>query len=158
MILRKAKLEDFEIFKQLYEDKENLYQFLYINSQNKNHSNELNQTFSIDENLIEFNYNFKQFKEDLNSSLLLYMIEDSKDVIGYISIFYCYNGKYKIAEWSMFNPNDENKKIEVIKCLKELKLPRLKRFSICTVSDEVVRFLLENNFYNSSCSFYCLEI
>lgn len=164
MVLRKAKLEDFEIFKQLYEDKENLYQFLYNSS--KKEDTTIDTTivsefqWIIDESIIELynNYTIDRFKKDLESSTLLYIIEDSSKIIGYVSMFYCSAGKYKIAEWAMLNPDDEQKKVEVLDCLKKLKLPRLRKFSICTVNDDVVKFLLMNGFSSSCCTFYELEI
>ena len=164
MILRKARLDDFEIFKKLYEDEEGLYQFLYICSKKEDCISctpEPDCSYFFDESISELfsNYTLERFQKDLESSSLLYMIEDSSEIIGYVSMFYCSAGKYKIAEWAMLNPDDEDKKAKVVDCLKKLKLPRLRKFSICTISDEVTQFLLTNGFYSSgTCSFYSLDV
>lgn len=160
MILRKAKLEDFEIFKRLYEDEENLYQFLYINSNKEEATIVIENQWTFDDSIFELysNYTIERFQKALKSSTLFYMIEDASEILGYISLFYSSSGNYKIAEWAMFNPKDDSKKVEVLNCLKKLKLPRLRNFSICTVNDDVVKFLLSNGFYSSCCSFYRLEI
>lgn len=160
MVLRKAKLEDFEIFKRLYEDEENLYQFIYTCSEREDSTIVTDCSYFSDKSIDELhsNYTIEQFHKDLESSSLLYMIEDSSEIIGYVSMFYCSAGKYKIAEWAMLNPEDDQKKVEVLNCLKKLKLPRLRSFSICTCNDEVVKFLLSNGFNSSSRTYYNLEI
>ena len=160
MILRRAKLEDFEIFKRLREDKENLYQFLYINSNKEESTTVSENQWIFDDSIFESynNYTIEQFQKELESSTLLYMIQDSSEVIGYISLFYCSNNKYKIAEWAMFNPEDDNKKMEVLNCLRKLKLPRLRSFSICTINNDVAMFLIKNGFYSSGYAFLELKI
>lgn len=158
MILRKAKLEDFEVFKQLYEDKEGLYQFLYNNSI-ENYCTTSSYGYEFDDSILEMyhNYSINQFEKDLNSSIL-YMIEDENQILGYISLFYCDYRKYSIAEWAMFNPGDECKKVEVLNNLKKLKLPKLRKFSICTINKEVEKFLLSNGFSSLPGCFFELEI
>ena len=161
MILREAKLDDFEIFKSLYEDEDNTYQILYISSKKEDSANTTDYSNFLDESIAELysNYTIERFEKDLESSLLLYMIEDSSEIIGYISMFYCGHNKYKIAELAMFNPADDSKKVEVLNCLKKLKLPRLRKLSICTVNDEVVNFLTSNGFYSTgTASLYRLDI
>lgn len=149
MILRKAKLNDFEVFKKLYEDKEDLYHWIYMGPLVKFTPKASTRRYELVFDKSDFdyfkNYTIENFKKDLNSNLI-YMIEDSSEIIGYISMFYCCDGKYKITEWAMFNPDDEDKKIEVLNCLKKLKLPRLKMFFINTLSENPIKFFLANGF------------
>ena len=161
MILREARLDDFEVFKRLYEDTENLYQILYICKKENNCTSPTDKTNDFDEESISKtwrNYTLEQFEKDIKSSFI-YMIEDYTEIHGYISIFYCGSGKYKIAEWAMFNPDNTDKKIEVLNCLKTLTLPRIEKFSISTINDEIALLLISNGFYSSdTLSFYNLDI
>ncbi|MCI9063117.1 MAG: hypothetical protein HFJ17_00685 [Clostridia bacterium] len=158
MVLRKAKLEDFEIFKKLYEDKEGLYQFLYLS---KCENPPLDPKWEYDDSILETfnNYTIDQFKTDIeDNTLFLYIIEDNSKILGYISLFYCNNFTYKIAEWAMFHPRNNSKRAEVLDNLRKLKLPNLRRLSICTINNSVGKFLISYGFSPSSYSFYNLKI
>lgn len=158
MVLRKAKLEDFEVYKKLYEDTEGSFQFLYFPNKNNTVSESIN--FFVDESIMELytNYTLDKFQKDLNSSLIIFMIEDNDKILGYVSLFYCGNYTYKIAEWAMLNPNNNEKKKLILQLLKKSTLPRLRKFSICTVNNNTIEFLMSNGFKNSSSTFYYLEI
>lgn len=147
MILRKAKLDDFEVFKKLYEDEKGLYQFLYFTEHIPKPSNVKLPSLFFDKSILNLykNYTIERFEKDLGSCTSYYMIEDDNtEIIGYISIFYSTQGKYRIAEWAMFNSDDDAKKVEILNCLKKLKLPRLKKFSICTSNKFVLIDILHN--------------
>ena len=163
IILRKAELADFEIYKQLYEDMD--YQWLYYDKTKQDISEE--EANEIVENTIgdlsEFadffkNYKLEKFEKDLESGCV-FMIEEDSEILGYISMFYYPKNKYKIADWGMFEPDNDEKKKEVLEALAKLKLPRLRMFTICTVSKSTVQFLLENGFEEHCCSsFYKLVV
>lgn len=159
IILRKAKLEDFETFKILYEDKNGLYNFLYYNTKLpiSENTNSLEIELS-NESLCNFytNYSIERFKNDLSKNFW-YIIEDSSKIIGNICLSYYGYGNYKITEWGMFTQNNEQK-IAVLNCLKELKMPRLRRICISTIENDVAKLLLSNGFYSSVPGFFKFEI
>ena len=157
MILRKAELKDFKVYKKLFEDENGLFQWLYINRTKQ----QLEDIYCEEDfsDIIEYykKYSIERFEKDLET-LYIFMIEKNDQVIGYISMFYCGKGNYKIAEWAMLNPDDNETKKAVIEKLVNFKLPRLRSFTICTPYDKIAKFLLSNGFVDSSGSFYKLEV
>ena len=152
-LLRKAELTDFPTYKQLFEDKneDTGYQWLYYNYLSDDIRREPTE---------EEDYTIEKFERDLEIGQI-YMIQRDDKILGYISMYYHEKGRYKIAEWAMYNPKDDETKREIIEELKRLKLPRLREYHICVLDDNVIKFLLSNGFVQNSpkvTSFYKLEV
>ena len=152
-LLRKAELTDFPTYKQLFEDKneDTGYQWLYYNYLSDDIRREPTE---------EEDYTIEKFERDLEIGQI-YMIQRDDKILGYISMYYHEKGRYKIAEWAMYNPKDDETKREIIEELKRLKLPRLREYHICVIDDNVIKFLLSNGFVQNSpkvTSFYKLEV
>lgn len=166
IFLREAEITDFKTYKQLYEsdDNEVYYQWLYDDKTRPDISEEEAEEifkktfgdFSEFEELFK-NYSLERFEKDLKTCCI-YMIEEDSKILGYIRLIYNYKNKYKIADWGMFDPDNDEKKKEVLKALKKLKLPRLRMFTISTFSKSTVKFLLENGFEEYGVSFYKLVV
>lgn len=171
-LLRKAELTDFPTYKQLFEDKnEDIgYQWLYYNYLSDDIRREPTEEEEAEfkrvwGDLSEFtkyfeNYTIEKFERDLEIGQI-YMIQRDDKILGYISMYYHEKGRYKIAEWAMYNPKDDETKREIIEELKRLKLPRLREYHICVIDDNVIKFLLSNGFVQNSpkvTSFYKLEV
>jgi len=149
MILRKAKLEDYEILKKLYEDTEGLYHFLLKSS--KQGKTDYSIIFDTGITL-----NFEEFKK----SEFLFTIEDNSHILGYINLLYLNGNTYKVHEWAMFNPEKHEELLTVLNGLKTLKLPRFKKLGIFTTNETVIELLLSNGFtsFNPSSGFFNLII
>ena len=157
MILRKAELKDFEVYKKMFEDKEGLFHWIYYDESDSNMEEYNQEDFS--DILKEYeNYTLEEFEKNLKIDYI-FMIEEYRQIVGYLRFFNTgTKGDYKIAEWAMINPNDDENKRTVIEWLLKTKLPRLRSFSICTPFERVGNFLLSNGFIQESAYFYKLKV
>ena len=171
IILRKAELKDFDTYKILYEDNEETYQWLYIDETIKEKHLTENEKKAIMEkmkqefgNFSEYQQEFKNYTlEKFQKSLLkdynfIYMIENDCKVVGYVKIVHQFGGEYRIEEWAMLNPKDDEIKEEVLGEILKLRLPKLRIFLISTLSKSVGQWLLSKGFKCSCITFYKLEI
>jgi len=150
-LLRRADLKkDFPIFKELYEDEEFKYQWLYyyplIKSPEADCSELKSFWFEDTDDFIEEyrNYTEERFERDLQLSKI-FMIEDGGETVGYVQMFFCGNGVYKLAEWAMF-PTSYNLKVRVLNEIKALKLSRYKALEICLLHEPARNFFIQNGF------------
>lgn len=163
MILRKAKLDDFEAYRELYQDESDGegYQWIYFSNRDKDEvvdeESEKKAINYFGEELLEMleeeyhNYSLERFEKDLETDVILIAEKDSK-VVGYIRMFPYGNGIYKIAEWAMYAPDDEETKISMLRLLLKAKLPRVRKFSICTPNKKAQAFLVANGFVSKGAS------
>lgn len=149
-LLRQASLRDFPVFKRLYEDEEFKYQWLYYYPLIKTPEADCSKVedFWVDDTddfIEEYrNYTEEKFERDLRSSKI-FMIEDGKEVVGYVQISFCGNGIYKLAEWAMI-PTEYNLKVRVLNEIKALKLSRCKQLEVCLIHEPAREFFLKNGF------------
>ncbi len=171
--LRKAELKDFETIKTLYEDKteEQSYQWLYDDTSVddskdvKMTEEEFRDFFEkyIGEYsafLEELVYTMEKYQKDLNySDTYIFKIQDHEGkILGYICIRKQYKKVYKIAEWALFNPKDEQLKTDVFEQLKKLKTPQMEILKVDTPSKSTAQWLLSNGFERSYSHSYEFQI
>lgn len=134
MVLRKVEPGDYEAIKTLCEDKETLYQWLWHQSELETSKNQ--KVFIEDE--ISFSYTDSDFAKDLSSDDRfdkVYVMEKERQLIGYVRIICYKRGVYRISEWGMFDPSDENSKLETFCKLKK----RYKHLHVPTTNPSAVR-------------------
>lgn len=113
MILRKVKSEDFEIVKELYEDKNAVYQWLW--GIEENNIEEENKLFELELDEPLFIYTREKFeKERISKENQMYMIQRKKEILGYIRLCRLPKKEYRILEWGLFDPEDDIGKEETL--------------------------------------------
>ena len=161
MILRKAELKDFEVYRELYEDKEFRYQWMYYHPIYKDP--DMHQILKLEsdsfEDLREImeeyqNYTLKRFEEDTKNHQI-FMIENDGKILGYVKTFSCGNGRYKLDEWAMFE-NNFDVKIRVIQELRKV-LPRLKSLEVFITHKPAIDFFILAGFISLPTGFLELE-
>lgn len=154
MMLRKANLKDYQIYRQLYEDTEFRYQWLYytpvIFTEGKK-----KESFSMDIAEVYQNYTIQKFEKDLKK-FRIFMIEKDGKALGSIQIFFRGKGTYEIKEWGMFEDDISIKK-EVIEDIKR-KFPKLKKIQVCTINDRAKDFFISVGFTMVSKVFFELVV
>lgn len=145
MLLRRANLNDYLNYKELYEDVEFRYQWLYYYPiiYDESIDKPLENEFCWDMVESYKNYTIEEFKKDLKM-FQIFMIEEDGQILGSVQTFYCGNGTYKLSEWGMFQ-NDSFTKKRVIEEIKT-KLPRAKKIHICTIHKPAREFLISIGF------------
>ena len=134
VILRRAVATDFETFKTFFNNKnENTYyHWLYYDfnySTKREEPTEKEKMEWKDVNELK-NYTFEKFTHDIKS-YFIFMIERDSECVGYIYMYYYTKGRYKICDWAIIDPKDEQLKKEVADELLKLKLPRLREYDVC---------------------------
>ena len=137
--LRKAVETDFETFKTFFENKnENedyhwlYYDFNYSTKREEPTEKEKMEWKDVNK-LIDKelkNYTLQRFMHDIKSNYI-YMIARDSECVGYIDMYYYTKWRYKICDWAILYPKDEELKREVAEELLKLKLPRLKEYDVC---------------------------
>lgn len=171
MILRKARLDDFETYNILHRDdvaEGKGYHWIYFfnecESTNDNEEPKMTAEEYFGEEFLKildeeyYNYNIERFEKDLQIDVILMAENDNSEIVGYFRLFPYGNGKYKIAEWAIFNPDDDQIKLEMLRLLLKTKLPRLRMFSICVINEEAKTFLIANGFIPVGGGFFSYEV
>ena len=149
--LRKLKSEDYPLFRDLYFEENGDYQWIYFDDECKTKAIEnddecFNEFYDIWEKEHN-NYNKEVFEEQVADKYYLYYgAEKDSKIIGYLKIFHNQNGIYKIAEWAMLNPNDEEAIAEIFDEMFKLKLPKLKGFWAEISSQKAADIFKKNGF------------
>lgn len=138
-----VETKDFETFKKFFEDSNEdvsyhwlCYDFNYSEKRTEPTEEEkirIEKEWGNIQELIdkEFkNYTIERYRKDIETSFI-FMIERESEILGYVNMYYYTKGQYKICDWAMVDPRDEDTKKEVVAKLMELKLPRLREYSIC---------------------------
>lgn len=171
MILRKARLGDFDVFKTLYldEDDGKGYHWIYFGNKHAENSDNEQTKMTVEEYFgKEFlkildeelhSYSIETFKEDLKNEKILIAENDESEIIGYIRMFPCGNNTYKIAEWAMFDPDNKATRLQMLRELLKIRIPRLRKFSISVINDEAKALLQANGFVQSGATgFFTYEV
>ncbi len=158
-MLRKANIKDFKVYKELFEDKDFRYQWLYYYPLLRTEACEEDKEAEdwMYDDIMEYyhNYSVEMFEKELKTSKI-FMIEKEGKVLGCVRALYCGKGKYKLCEWGMFR-NDPIVKAEVIEELKS-KLPKLKKINVCTDHKPARDFLISQGFVQTGKFFLELKV
>lgn len=153
--LRKAKLEDFETFKTLYEDIEGNYEWLLWNfTENPNSKTEVKNVLCEYHELDEF---FELTEEKFNTMItskddFYFVVESDGKSEGIVIASYLARGIYKITCWNFYDvSNTELRQISLDFLIKNL--PHLKRLDVCATFPSSIKFLKSNGFTSKNHSF-----
>lgn len=145
--LRKANSNDFETYKELFEDKEYRYQWLYYHYQQQITLSAAEQKEQDEFKIAtaEFqNYTLKRFHEDLEN-FRIFMVCEENQILGYVKLAKrVNNGKCKIHECALFKEVNQIKKEVFTKLFNSKK--SVEKFYLFTSDEVTAKFLLRIGF------------
>ena len=145
--LRKAEFSDFEEYKEMHEN--NDLHFLYnsatvLTPEEEEEADRACKLFFGEEFLKELEEFIKCTPEKFRASLeseVIYIAENEGKVVGYIGMFYCGNGRYKIADWALKDPEDDELKVQMFQELLKAKVPRCKKFVVTLLNSKAIKLV-----------------
>ena len=158
MHFRKARLEDYEQFKILYEDKGEKYQILFGDQEE---SMIENAQVQFDDELEEIrlradkeytNFTIQKYQKHLKW-FHVYMIESEKQVIGSISLRIG-GGSFQIIQLGMFDSKDENIR-EILEWM--MNKFKIKKIFACVVPKSLQEIFVEMGFKETYSCYYELN-